>query len=51
MDWDDELRVAIEERASPSPDTLTGLQANLLFAGPENAATKVFAHEHARDRR
>ncbi len=42
IDWDDELRVAIEERASLSPDALTGLEANLRFAGAENADSKVF---------
>jgi benzoyl-CoA-dihydrodiol lyase len=42
LDWDDEIRLAIEERASLSPDALTGMEANLRFAGPENVATKVF---------
>jgi benzoyl-CoA-dihydrodiol lyase len=42
IDWDDELRVAIEERASLSPDALTGLEANLRFPGAENADSKVF---------
>ena len=42
IDWDDELRVAIEERASLSPDALTGLEANLRFPGAENASAKIF---------
>ncbi len=42
IDWEDELRVAIEERASLSPDALTGMEANLRFAGAENANAKVF---------
>jgi benzoyl-CoA-dihydrodiol lyase len=42
IDWDDELRVAIEERVSLSPDALTGMEANLRFAGAENADSKVF---------
>ncbi len=42
MDWDDEVRVAIEERASLSPDAMTGLEANLRFAGPETMETKIF---------
>jgi benzoyl-CoA-dihydrodiol lyase len=42
LDWDDELRVAIEERASYSPDALTGMEANLRFAGPETMETKIF---------
>jgi benzoyl-CoA-dihydrodiol lyase len=42
LDWDDEIRLAIEERASASPDALTGMEANLRFAGPETVATKVF---------
>ena len=43
IDWDDAVRVAIEERASFSPDALTGLEANLRFAGPETLETKIFA--------
>jgi len=43
IDWDDSLRVAIEERASFSPDALTGLEASLRFAGPETLETKIFA--------
>jgi benzoyl-CoA-dihydrodiol lyase len=42
LDWQDEIRLAIEERASLSPDALTGMEANLRFAGPETVATKVF---------
>jgi benzoyl-CoA-dihydrodiol lyase len=43
LDWEDEIRLAIEERASLSPDALTGLEANLRFVGPETAQTKIFA--------
>ncbi|MCU1347653.1 MAG: putative Enoyl-CoA hydratase/isomerase, partial [Acidobacteria bacterium] len=42
LDWDDELRLAIEERASLSPDALTGMEASLRFAGNETMATKIF---------
>jgi benzoyl-CoA-dihydrodiol lyase len=42
IDWDDEVRIMIEERASFSPDSLTGLEANLRFAGPETMETKIF---------
>ena len=42
IDWDDEVRIAIEERASFSPDGLIGLEANLRFAGPETMETKIF---------
>jgi len=42
IDWEDELRLAIEERATFSPDALTGLEANLRFAGPETMETKIF---------
>jgi benzoyl-CoA-dihydrodiol lyase len=42
IDWDDEVRLAIEERASISPDALTGMEANLRFAGPETMETKIF---------
>jgi benzoyl-CoA-dihydrodiol lyase len=42
MDWEDELRVAVEERVSLSPDALTGMEANLRFPGAENAASKIF---------
>ena len=43
LDWDDELRIAFEERASLSPDALTGMEANLRFGGPETLETKIFA--------
>jgi benzoyl-CoA-dihydrodiol lyase len=43
IDWDDELRLALEERAAFSPDALTGMEANLRFAGPETMETKIFA--------
>jgi benzoyl-CoA-dihydrodiol lyase len=43
LDWDDEVRLLLEERASFSPDALSGLEANLRFAGPETAETKIFA--------
>ncbi|MGH9209690.1 MAG: 2,3-epoxybenzoyl-CoA dihydrolase [Acidimicrobiales bacterium] len=42
IDWDDEVRLALEERASFSPDALTGMEANLRFAGPETMETKIF---------
>jgi benzoyl-CoA-dihydrodiol lyase len=42
LDWDDETRIAIEERVAMSPDALTGLEANLRFNGPENMFTRVF---------
>jgi len=42
IDWEDEVRLAIEERASLSPDALTGMEANLRFAGPETLETKIF---------
>ena len=42
LDWEDEIRVALEERASLSPDALTGMEANLRFAGDETVATKIF---------
>ncbi|MDC0718254.1 2,3-epoxybenzoyl-CoA dihydrolase [Nannocystis bainbridge] len=43
IDWDDDTRVAIEERASMSPDALTGMEANLRFVGAENDTSKIFA--------
>jgi benzoyl-CoA-dihydrodiol lyase len=43
LDWDDEIRLALEERSSLSPDALTGMEANLRFAGPETTASKIFA--------
>jgi benzoyl-CoA-dihydrodiol lyase len=42
MDWEDEVRLAIEERSSLSPDALTGMEASLRFAGPETMETKIF---------
>ena len=42
IDWEDELRIAVEERVSFSPDGLTGMEANLRFAGPETMETKIF---------
>jgi len=41
-DWNDEVRIMLEERASFSPDSLTGLEANLRFAGPETMETRIF---------
>ncbi|SKA16804.1 2,3-dihydro-2,3-dihydroxybenzoyl-CoA ring cleavage enzyme [Enhydrobacter aerosaccus] len=43
IDWDDEVRLAVEERAGFSPDGLIGMEANLRFAGPETMETKIFA--------
>jgi benzoyl-CoA-dihydrodiol lyase len=43
IDWDDEVRLAIEERVAFSPDALTGLEASLRFPGPETLETKIFA--------
>ena len=43
IDWGDEVRMAIEERAAFSPDALTGMEASLRFAGPETIETKIFA--------
>jgi benzoyl-CoA-dihydrodiol lyase len=42
LDWADEVRLVVEERASFSPDALTGMEANLRFAGPETSETKIF---------
>jgi benzoyl-CoA-dihydrodiol lyase len=42
IDWDEEVRIAVEERASFSPDALTGLEANYRFPGPETLETKIF---------
>jgi benzoyl-CoA-dihydrodiol lyase len=42
IDWQDEVRIAIEERAAFSPDALTGMEASLRFAGPETLETKIF---------
>ena len=41
-DWDDEVRLMLEERASFSPDALTAMEANLRFAGPETMETRIF---------
>ncbi|MGH7097906.1 MAG: 2,3-epoxybenzoyl-CoA dihydrolase [Stellaceae bacterium] len=41
LDWEEEIRLAVEERASLSPDALSGLEANLRFAGPETLATRI----------
>jgi benzoyl-CoA-dihydrodiol lyase len=43
IDWDDEVRLATEERAAYSPDALTGMEASLRFAGPETLESKIFA--------
>jgi benzoyl-CoA-dihydrodiol lyase len=43
IDWEDEVRLAVEERAGFSPDSLIGMEANLRFAGPETMETKIFA--------
>jgi benzoyl-CoA-dihydrodiol lyase len=43
VDWEEEVRLVLEERASFSPDALTGLEANLRFAGPETMETKIFS--------
>ena len=43
IDWQDEVRIAIEERAAFSPDALTGMEANLRFGGPETMESKIFS--------
>ncbi|KAA3602166.1 MAG: benzoyl-CoA-dihydrodiol lyase [Calditrichaeota bacterium] len=43
IDWEDEVRIAVEERVSFSPDALTGMEASLRFPGPETMETKIFA--------
>ncbi|HXD90303.1 MAG TPA: hypothetical protein VNU00_04525, partial [Candidatus Binataceae bacterium] len=43
IDWEDEVRIALEERAAFSPDALTAMEASLRFAGPETIETKIFA--------
>jgi benzoyl-CoA-dihydrodiol lyase len=43
LDWDDEVRLMLEERASFSPDALTGMEANYRFVGPETMRTKIFS--------
>jgi benzoyl-CoA-dihydrodiol lyase len=42
IDWEDEIRIFVEERSSFSPDALTGMEANLRFAGPETMETRIF---------
>jgi benzoyl-CoA-dihydrodiol lyase len=42
IDWTDEVRLAVEERVSMSPDALTAMEANLRFNGPENLSTRIF---------
>ena len=42
IDWDDEVRLAVEARAAITPDAMTGLEASLRFAGPETIETKIF---------
>jgi benzoyl-CoA-dihydrodiol lyase len=42
LDWDDEIRIALEERASLSPDALTGMEANLRFGGGESMESRIF---------
>jgi benzoyl-CoA-dihydrodiol lyase len=42
LDWEDEIRIAVEERAGFSPDAMTGMEASLRFAGPETMETKIF---------
>ena len=42
IDWEDEVRIAVEERVNFSPDAMTGMEANLRFAGPETMETKIF---------
>jgi benzoyl-CoA-dihydrodiol lyase len=43
IDWDDEIRIFLEERSKFSPDSLTGMEANLRFGGPETMESKIFA--------
>ena len=42
IDWDDEVRIAMEERRSLSPDALTGMEQNLRFGGPESSENKIY---------
>ena len=42
IDWEEEIRIFLEERASFSPDAMTGMEANLRFAGPETMETRIF---------
>jgi len=46
IDWDDEVRIFLEEHASFSPDAMTGMEANLRFAGPETMETRIFGRSH-----
>jgi benzoyl-CoA-dihydrodiol lyase len=43
IDWEDEVRIAIEERAAFSPDAMTGMEASLRFGGPETMESKIFS--------
>ena len=43
IDWDDDIRIAVEERVSLSPDALTGMEQNLRFPGPETPDSKIYA--------
>ena len=43
IDWEDETRIAVEERVAFSPDALTGMEASLRFAGPETMESKIFS--------
>jgi benzoyl-CoA-dihydrodiol lyase len=43
IDWEDEVRIALEERAAFSPDALTGMEASLRFGGPETLESKIFS--------
>ena len=43
LDWEDEIRIMLEERNSFSPDALTGMEANYRFVGPETMETKIFS--------
>jgi benzoyl-CoA-dihydrodiol lyase len=43
IDWEDDVRIAIEERVAMSPDSLTGMEASLRFPGPETVESKIFA--------
>ena len=47
IDWDEEVRIAIEERGSLSPDALTGMEANLRFTGPETMETRIFGRPNS----
>ncbi len=47
IDWADEIRIALEERAAMSPDALTGMEANLRFGGRETMQTRIFGRPTA----